>query len=168
MGSEPGWSASSSCKLSSLVKSATSAVVSTITRLKSSSAASSEGDRHRRKRCQNLHDSDESINWSIRCEAASDYLLARIPIPQYVVDYVFAYHERSSNAEDVRWEAALDLGCGPGQLATHLSTRFRHIYGRDTDEQMIQIARALPRMDRESLQRLGLPKPPLGCTFDYA
>lgn len=105
--------------------------------------------------------------WSVSTEAASQYLRARIPIPPYLIDYCFAYHELSGKSP-AKWDAVLDLGCGPGQLAVHMSKRFKHVYGRDVSQQMIDIARTLPRMDDDELKEVGLFKPDPSRTFDYA
>jgi SAM-dependent methyltransferase len=105
--------------------------------------------------------------WSGSSEAASKYLGARIPYSQYLIDYIIAYHEHASE-KPAKWDAVLDLACGPGQLGIHLSSRFKHIYGRDVSQQMLDIAKALPRLDQEQLRKFSLIKPAPDRTFDYA
>lgn len=106
--------------------------------------------------------------WSVSPEAASEYLRARIPYSPCLIDYLFAYHEHSSKGKAARWDAVLDLGCGPGQLGILMSARFKHIYGRDVSDEMIAIARTLAKMDNDELEELGLFKPADDRTFDYA
>jgi ubiquinone/menaquinone biosynthesis C-methylase UbiE len=106
--------------------------------------------------------------WSVSTEAASEYLRARIPFPQYLIDYCFAYHELSGR-KPAKWDAVLDLGCGPGQLAVHMNKRFKRIYGRDTSQNMIDIAKTLTtKMDDDELKEVGLFKPASDRIFDFA
>lgn len=104
--------------------------------------------------------------WTVSSEAASEYLQARIPYQQFVIDTIFAYHEHSSKGK-AKWDACLDLGCGPGQLGIHMSRRFKKIYGRDVSQKMIDIARTLPHMEEEQLQEVGLFEPKADRSFDF-
>lgn len=102
-------------------------------------------------------------------ETAIDYLSARVPVPQYIIDYILNFHEQSSAGHPKdKWRAMLDLGCGPGQFAIHFSSRFRYVYGRDVSDKMIQMAKKLLHLDRQSLENVGLPNPSAETTFDYA
>ena len=105
--------------------------------------------------------------WSVSPQAASEYLRARMPYPPYIVDCILAYHQHAGQTP-ARWDAVLDLGCGPGQLGLILSARFKHVYGRDISKDMLAIAKTLPDMDATDLEDVGLSKPPPGRTFDYA
>jgi uncharacterized protein (DUF736 family) len=161
MGGKPERPLSTSLHLASIAGKATSTILSALRK----AMPTSQGQQG-----EQLSQDSRTISnaWSENAEAANDYLSARIPYPRYIIDYIIAYHEHSAADKKVRWDAVLDLGCGPGQLAMLLSTKFQHVYGRDVSDDMISIAKTLPLMEKESLERVGLPKPHPECTFDFA
>ncbi|KAL1881331.1 hypothetical protein Daus18300_001184 [Diaporthe australafricana] len=66
-----------------------------------------------------------------------NYLKAR---PDYagsgLYDRLFSYHDAHSGSYDT----AYDVGCGPGQVASALATKFRRVHGSDPNAQIISKA----------------------------
>ncbi|KAN0065077.1 hypothetical protein ACQY0O_001572 [Thecaphora frezii] len=118
--------------------------------------------------------------WASKSYEASSYLRARTPYPKAVVDAIFAFHEqrRNSRSRDRnsvrggsgRWGYALDLGCGPGQMALHLATRFDRVLGQDVSERMIELATVAKQLDAHELAQSGLPsvEDPLRIQYNVA
>ncbi|KAN0060916.1 hypothetical protein ACQY0O_006650 [Thecaphora frezii] len=107
---------------------------------------------------------------------ASTYLEGRLAYPQTFLDAVYAYHNHYPTPSDAsnppnerqqpqppppranqRWQRALDIGCGPGQLALHLATRFHTVYAQDPSHSMLHLASNLKRMSPQELARHSLP-----------
>jgi SAM-dependent methyltransferase len=78
------------------------------------------------------------------------YAAARPTYPKQLFDFIFKFHERS---KDVKWNTAVDLGCGTGQ-ATAEFARFQRVIGLDPSEKMVAGA-------REYVKSLGLTN----CSF---
>ncbi|KIP09388.1 hypothetical protein PHLGIDRAFT_116482 [Phlebiopsis gigantea 11061_1 CR5-6] len=68
---------------------------------------------------------------------AAKYAANRPTYPPQLFDLLFRYHERGAN---VRFNTAVDIGCGPGQATLEL-TPFKKIIGVDPSDTMIQQAR---------------------------
>lgn len=99
--------------------------------------------------------------WSTDASEGLDYLRARTPYPSYLIKAMFAYHAAAfiKNGKP-RYEAALDLGSGPGQLAFHFATRFDKVSARDPSESHIAMGRNLAMLastEADELERVGLP-----------
>ena|ERR1700761_2957539 len=68
---------------------------------------------------------------------AARYATARSIYPQQLYDAVYEYHGQSPNA---RWEIAVDIGCGTGQI-THNLTKFKTVLGIDPSPKMVEQAK---------------------------
>ncbi len=68
--------------------------------------------------------------------SSSAYAVYRPTYPRALVDYLADLCGRP--------EAALDVGCGTGQLSTLLAERFHHVIATDASAQQIQNAKAHP------------------------
>uniref|UniRef100_V5GJR7 Methyltransferase type 11 domain-containing protein n=2 Tax=Kalmanozyma brasiliensis (strain GHG001) TaxID=1365824 RepID=V5GJR7_KALBG len=97
--------------------------------------------------------------WSHDSYNAMQYLRARTPYPPTMTDTAFDYHEQhpgTSNSND-RWQSALEIGCGPGQMSIHLATRFGKVYGQDPSPNMLKLANTVKHMSAEELAEVRLP-----------
>ncbi|PWN52861.1 S-adenosyl-L-methionine-dependent methyltransferase, partial [Violaceomyces palustris] len=108
--------------------------------------------------------------WSEASYVAGLYLKARTPYPQVIPHFIYdyhTYHVRRGDTLQPGWQAALDIGCGPGQLAIHLSTRFRRVLGIDPSEGMIALAETVKALGKEVLSSNGLPEVTQDSVIDY-
>ncbi|GAC97050.1 hypothetical protein PHSY_004634 [Pseudozyma hubeiensis SY62] len=110
--------------------------------------------------------------WSHDSYNAMQYLRARTPYPPTVTETVFDYHaqrDSSSNSTD-RWQSALEIGCGPGQMSIHLATRFARVYGQDPSPNMLKLANTVKHMSEEELAEVHLPavRDPMRIEFSEA
>ncbi|KZS90139.1 hypothetical protein SISNIDRAFT_458050 [Sistotremastrum niveocremeum HHB9708] len=79
------------------------------------------------------------------------YAVIRPTYPEQLYQFIFQYHDKTGRA---RWDKAIDLGCGTGQVTTEL-TRFKHVYGIDPSQGMI-----------DTCERVATKKwHPMGLTF---
>ncbi|KAJ1039257.1 hypothetical protein NDA14_001962 [Ustilago hordei] len=99
--------------------------------------------------------------WSHDSYNAMQYLRARTPYPPTMTETVFDYHAQgdktSSGKSQDRWQSALELGCGPGQMSIHLATRFSKVYGQDPSPNMLKLANTVKHMSAEELAEVKLP-----------
>ncbi|KAJ9477518.1 putative S-adenosylmethionine-dependent methyltransferase CRG1 [Pseudozyma hubeiensis] len=97
--------------------------------------------------------------WSHDSYNAMQYLRARTPYPPTMTDTVFDYHTQSdtSSKHTDRWQSALEIGCGPGQMSIHLATRFARVYGQDPSPNMLKLANTVKQMPEEELAEVHLP-----------
>ncbi|KAJ1032696.1 hypothetical protein NDA16_000718 [Ustilago loliicola] len=99
--------------------------------------------------------------WSHDSYNAMQYLRARTPYPPSMTETCFDYHAQgdktSSSKNNDRWQTALELGCGPGQMSIHLATRFSKVYGQDPSPNMLKLANTVKNMSAEELAEVKLP-----------
>lgn len=97
----------------------------------------------------------------------SNYLFAR---PDYnkssFYDMLYDYHSRHGG----EWGTAYDIGCGPGQVAAELATRFARVRGSDRSEHIVETARRAyhdrPNLAFETCLAEDAAKPAVGDTED--
>lgn len=76
---------------------------------------------------------------------AEKYFASRPRYNAEIFNLIYAYHEKvHQGSEGGRFDAAVDLGCGPGQSAYPQMTRFRHVAGVDPSQKMLTQARSIP------------------------
>ena len=92
---------------------------------------------------------------------ASRSLRTLTPYPLSMVDTAMSLHAGG-------WEAALDIGCGLGQLSLHLASRFARVYGQDASARAIQLARTVMALPAAELAEHLLPCPPSAEAIVYA
>ncbi len=100
--------------------------------------------------------------WSHDSYNAMQYLRARTPYPPTMTDTAFDYHaqgdRRTAQTHDSgRWQSALEIGCGPGQMSIHLATHFAKVYGQDPSPNMLKLANTVKQMSEEELAEVRLP-----------
>ncbi|CDR87746.1 related to TMT1-trans-aconitate methyltransferase [Sporisorium scitamineum] len=97
--------------------------------------------------------------WSHDSYNAMQYLRARTAYPPTMTETTFHYHaqgDSKSNGVD-RWQLALEIGCGPGQMSIHFATRFAKVYGQDPSPNMLKLANTVKHMSAEELAEVHLP-----------
>lgn len=98
--------------------------------------------------------------WSHDSYNAMQYLRARTPYPPTMTETAFDYHQQGdgkSKGVD-RWQSALEIGCGPGQMSVHLATRFARVYGQDPSPNMLKLANTVKHMSAQELAEVHLPR----------
>jgi ubiquinone/menaquinone biosynthesis C-methylase UbiE len=70
--------------------------------------------------------------------SSQDYNSYRPKYPKELFDCIYDYHRASP---DAKWDLAIDLGCGTGQVTSALSPPFTRVLGVDPSEKMIRVAR---------------------------
>ncbi|SNX82591.1 related to TMT1 - trans-aconitate methyltransferase [Melanopsichium pennsylvanicum] len=97
--------------------------------------------------------------WSHDSYNAMQYLRARTSYPPTMTQTAFDYHAQgdkdSSNGE--RWNSALEIGCGPGQMSIHMATRFGKVFGQDPSPNMLKLANTVKLMSAQDLADVKLP-----------
>lgn len=96
--------------------------------------------------------------WSHDSYNAMQYLRARTPYPPTMTETAFDYHAQGDKPGSAdRWQSALEIGCGPGQMSIHMATRFRKVYGQDPSPNMLKLANTVKHMSAEELAEVQLP-----------